>query len=81
MENVRPDGSIVLPGTMVYWTPGEFGDKVFCIKQDLMFYNPVEKPSWWDEDDERDIGRPTPPREEVKNEAAQLLPVYPKNSN
>ena len=32
MENVRPDGSIILPGTMLYWTPGEFGDKVFAIK-------------------------------------------------
>ena len=78
---MRPDGSIVLPGTMLYWTPGEFGDKVFAIKQELMFYNPLEKPSWWDEDDEINIGRPTPPREEVNNESALPLPHYPKNSN
>ena len=51
MENVRPDGSIILPGTMLYWTPGEFGDKVFCIKQDLMFYNPAERPAWFEDDD------------------------------
>ena len=38
-----PNGTIMLPGQLRFWQPGNKGDKVIDIRQDLHFFGPPPK--------------------------------------
>ena len=38
------NGTIVLPGKLRFWQPGNMGDKTFDIRQDLHFFGPTPRP-------------------------------------
>ena len=38
---IDPNGTIILPGLLRFWQPGNLGDKVIDISEDLLFFGPV----------------------------------------